>query len=121
MSMGETRTVQCLSAKYEPYQSGQGKFTTGSGGYSIKATYMTEMGAIVAWHTTRQYWIFNRLAEGNGIKRGQIDDAIDAQYSQCAFWTVAPHQIKVKKSEGSKGYAKFEVKQVEFLEEQVYG
>ena len=119
MSMGETRTVRCLSAKYEPYQSGQGKFSTGSGSYSIRATYMTEMGAIVAWHTTRQHWIFNRLAEGNGVKRSQIDDTIDAQYSQCALWAVAPHQIKVKKSEGSNGYAKFEVKQVEFLEEQV--
>lgn len=112
IAMGETRTVHCLSAKYEPYVGGGGK-------HSIKATYNTEIGAIVAWHTSRQHWIFNRLAEANGIVRSKIDDAIDAQYSQCAFWTVAPHQIKVKKSEGQNGYAKFEVKQVEFLEEQV--
>ncbi|AUR94121.1 helicase superfamily 1/2 ATP-binding domain protein [Vibrio phage 1.191.O._10N.286.52.B4] len=112
IAMGETRTVHCLSAKYEPYVGGGGK-------HSIKATYNTEIGAIVAWHTSRQHWIFNRLAEANGIVRSKIDDAIDAKYSQCAFWTVAPHQIKVKKSEGQNGYAKFEVKQVEFLEEQV--
>ena len=112
IAMGETRTVHCLSAKYEPYVGGGGK-------HSIKATYNTEIGAIVAWHTSRQHWIFNRLAEANGIVRSKIDDAIDEKYSQCAFWTVAPHQIKVKKSEGQNGYAKFEVKQVEFLEEQV--
>lgn len=114
IAMGETKVVQCLSAKYEPYKGGTGK-------YSIKATYNTEIGAIVAWHTSRQHWIFNRLAEANGINRDDIDSAIDNEYSQCAFWTVAPHQIKIKKSEGQNGYAKFEVKQVEFLEEQVNG
>lgn len=112
MAMGETKIVQCISARYEPYIGQTGK-------HSIKTSYMTEIGLIVAYHTSRQHWIFNRLAEANGIVRSKIDDAIDDQYSQCAFWTVAPHQIKVKKSEGQNGYAKFEVKQVEFLEEQV--
>lgn len=107
IAMGETKIVQCLSAKYEPYTSGTGK-------HSIKASYNTEIGMIVAWHTTRQHWVFNRLAEANGIGRDKIDDAIDSECSQCAFWTVAPHQIKVKKSEDQNGYAKFEVKQVEF-------
>jgi DNA repair protein RadD len=112
MAMGETKTLQCINAKYEPH-------TSGAGNKSLKATYHTEIGAVVAWHTNRQHWVFNLLAEANGVNRNSIDSMIDVEYSQCAFWTVAPHQIQVKKSEGNNGYAKFEVKKVEFMKEKV--
>ncbi len=108
IATGETKTVHCMSAKYEPYISGGGSF-------SVKATYATEIGAVVAWHTKKQHWVFNRLAKANGW----AVETIDAKYSQCAEWKVAPHEIKVKKSLGQNGYAKFEVKGVEFLAEQV--
>lgn len=112
IAMGETKDVHCLSATFEPYKGQTGK-------HSIKVTYHTEIGAVVAWHTKKQHWVFNRLAEANGVNRNDVDALIDSQYSQCAFWTVAPHSIKVKKSEGNGGYAKFEVKSVEYLEEQI--
>ena len=108
IATGETKTVHCMSARYEPYISG-------GGSYSIKATYATEIGSVVAWHTKKQHWVFNRLAKANGWGV----EAIDAKYSQCGDWKVAPHEIKVKKSLGQNGYAKFEVKGVEFLTEQI--
>lgn len=103
MSIGEVKLLACASAKYEAYKSK-------AGSYSLKATYMTEIGAITAWHTKNQHWIFNRLTRANSADLANID----AQYSQCDFWSVAPHQIKVKKSLGANDYAKFEVKEVIF-------
>ncbi len=108
IATGETKLVKCMSARYEPYISGVGTF-------SVKATYATEIGSVVAWHTKRQHWVFNRLAKANNWN----PEAIDEKYSQCDLWKVAPHEIKVKKSLGQNGYAKFEVKSVEFLAEQV--
>ena len=108
IATGETKLVHCMSARYEPY-------TSGTGNKSIKATYMTEIGKVIAWHTKKHHWVFNRLARANGCDI----ETIDGEYSQCAFWSVAPHEIKVKKSLGQNGYAKFEVKSVEFLAEQV--
>lgn len=108
IATGETKLVQCFNAHYEPY-------TGGAGTKSIKATYATEIGAVIAWHAKKQHWIFNRLAKANGCDI----ETIDANYSQCGFWSVAPHELKVKKSLGQNGYAKFEVKSVEFLAEQI--
>lgn len=107
IATGETKTVKCISAKYEPYISS-------SGSYSLKVIYSTEIGAVVAWHTKKQHWVFNRLARANSSDI----ETIDIKYSQCSEWKVAPHEIKVKKSLGQNGYAKFEVKGVEFLVEQ---
>ena len=104
LSTGETKEVQCFIVKYEPY-------TSSGGGKSIKTTYSTEIGTIVAWHTKKQHWIFNRLAKANGCEL--VD--IDSDYSQCAFWSVSPNKIKVKKTLGQNGYAKFEVKSVELV------
>lgn len=108
IATGETKLVQCISAKYEAY-------TGATGGKSVKVTYSTEIGKVIAWHTKKQHWVFNRLAKANGADL----ETIDAAYSQCDFWTVAPHEIKVKKTLGQNGYAKFEVKSVEFLAEQI--
>ena len=108
IATGETKLVQCFSARYEPYISGGGSF-------SVKATYATEIGAVVAWHTKKRHWVFNRLAKANGTDV----ETIDHKYSQCDLWKVAPHEIKVKKSLGQNGYAKFEVRSVEFLAEQI--
>jgi len=108
IATGETKLVQCFNAHYEPY-------TGGTGTKSIKATYATEIGAVIAWHTKKQHWIFNRLAKANGCDI----ETIDANYSQCGFWSVAPHELKVKKSLGQNGYAKFEVKEVLFIAEQI--
>jgi DNA repair protein RadD len=108
METGETKLVQCLSAKYEPYKGGAGK-------KSIKVTYKTEIGSIIAWHTKKQHWVFNRLARANNTNI----ELINNDYSPCEFWTVSPHEIKVKKSMGPNGYTKFEVKSVEFIKEQV--
>ena len=110
IATGETKTVHCVSALYEPY-------TSGSGSHSVKTTYATDIGAVVAWHTKKQHWVFNRLAKANNWDI----EGIDAQYSQCSGWRVAPHEIKVKKSMGQNGYAKFEVRGVEFLAEQITG
>jgi len=108
IATGETKLVQCFNAHYESY-------TGGTGTKSIKATYATEIGAVIAWHTKKQHWIFNRLARANSCDI----EAIDANYSQCGFWSVAPNELKVKKSLGQNGYAKFEVKEVLFIAEQV--
>lgn len=108
IATGETKLVHCMGARYDPYVSG-------GGSCSIKATYSTEIGAVVAWHTKKQHWVFNRLARANSSDI----ETIDIKYSQCAEWKVAPNEIKVKKSLGQNGYAKFEVKGVEFLVEQV--
>jgi DNA repair protein RadD len=108
IATGETKTVQCISARYEPYVSSVGT-------HSLKVTYATEIGAVVAWHTRKQHWVFNRLSKANGFEV----ETIDAKYSQCDTWRVAPNEIKVKKSLGQNGYAKFEVKGVEFLVEQI--
>jgi DNA repair protein RadD len=108
IATGETKTVQCISARYEQY-------TSSVGTYSLKVTYATEIGAVVAWHTKKQHWVFNRLSKANGFEV----ETIDNKYSQCDTWRVSPNEIKVKKSLGLNGYAKFEVKGVEFLVEQV--
>jgi len=108
IATGETKTVHCMSARFEPYISG-------GGSYSLKVTYATEIGAVVAWHTKKQHWVFNRLAKANNSDV----ETICAKYTQCGLWKVAPHEIKVKKSLDQNGYAKFEVKGVEFLAEQI--
>lgn len=108
IATGETKLVQCLSAKYEAH-------TGATGGKSVKVTYSTDIGKVIAWHTKKQHWVFNRLAKANGADL----ETINADYSQCNFWTTAPHQLKVKKALGQNGYAKFEVKSVEFLAEQI--
>lgn len=105
MADGETKLVACASVKYESH-------TSKAGNYSLMATYATEIGSITAWHSKRQHWIFNRLAKANET---DLDD-IDEKYTQCDFWSVAPAQIKVKKTINPNGYAKFEVKSVEFSE-----
>ena len=108
IATGETKLLHCMSAKYESYKSGVGSM-------SVKATYATEIGAVVAWHTKKQHWVFNRLAKANGTDL----ESIDSNYSQCDAWKVSPHEVKVKKTLGQNGYAKFEVKGVEFLAEQI--
>jgi DNA repair protein RadD len=108
IATGETKTVHCISARYEPYIGG-------TGSHSVKVVYATEIGAVVAWHTKKQHWVFNRLCKANGFEV----ETIDNKYSQCETWRVAPNEIKVKKSMGLNGYAKFEVKGVEFLAEQI--
>jgi DNA repair protein RadD len=108
IATGEAKTVHCISARYEPYIGG-------TGSHSLKVIYATEIGAVAAWHTKKQHWVFNRLAKANGAEL----ETIDAKYSQCETWKVAPNEIKVKKSLGQNGYAKFEVKGVEFLVEQI--
>ena len=108
IATGETKLVKCMNAKYEPYIGG-------GGGSSIRVTYSTEIGAVVAWHTKKQHWIFNRLARANNTS---LED-VNASYDQCVAWKVAPSELKVKKTLGQNGYAKFEVKSVEFIKEQV--
>lgn len=105
MAVGETKILSCASVTYEPYQAK-------SGNWSLKTTYATEIGSVIAWHTVKQHWVFNRLAKANSM----ATDEIDGQYSQCGFWSVAPKAIKVKKSMGANDYAKFEVREVIFEE-----
>lgn len=103
VATGEIKVVSCASAKYEAYESKAGNM-------SLKATYSTEIGAITAWHTKKQHWVFNRLASANEAALDEIDE----NYAQCDFWNVAPDNIKIKKSMGANGYAKFEVREVIF-------
>lgn len=105
ISTGETKIVSCESVKYESYKSAAGNF-------SLKAEYKTQIGTIKAWHTKKQHWIFNRLARENKTSL----DVIDNEYTQCDFWSVSPDNIKVKKSMGDSGYAKFEVREVIFVD-----
>jgi len=103
IATGEIKIISCASVKYESYKSAVGNM-------SLKAVYSTEIGAITAWHTKKQHWVFNRLAKANNTDL----DMIDGEYSQCDFWSVAPDNIKIKKSMGANGYAKFEVREVIF-------
>ena len=108
IATGEIKIVSCASAKFESYKSA-------GGNYSLKATYITEIGAVTAWHTKKQHWVFNRLAKANECSLDEIDE----NYTQCDFWTVAPSNVKIKKSEGQNGYAKFEIREVIFNKEEV--
>lgn len=107
IAMGEIKIVSCASAKYEEYKDRSGKA-------SLKVTYVTEIGTITAWHTKKQHWIFNRLAEANHTELNGIDD----EYYECNFWNVSPCKIKIKKKEGQNGYANFEVREVIFTEKE---
>lgn len=109
IATGEIKIVACAGAKYEAYESKAGNF-------SLKVVYSTEIGAITAWHTKKQHWVFNRLAKANGssaIPNYRSPEGIN-EYSPCNKWTVAPDSIKIKKTMGLNGYAKFEVRSVEF-------
>ena len=107
IATGEIKIVSCASAKYEAFESKAGNF-------SLKAVYSTEIGAITAWHTKKQHWVFNRLARANKTDL----DLIDPKYTQCNFWAISPDNIKIKKSMGQNGYAKFEVKEVIFVDKE---
>jgi DNA repair protein RadD len=103
IATGEIKIISCASAKYTTH-------TAASGNKSIRVEYATEIGTITAWHTKKQHWVFNRLSAANGVP---LDD-IDENYSQCDFWSVSPDNIKIKKTMGQNGYAKFEVREVIF-------
>jgi len=107
IATGEIKVLSCAGAKFEAYKSAAGNM-------SLKATYSTEIGAITAWHTKKQHWVFNRLAKANETDL----DMIDNNYTQCDFWSVAPDNIKIKKSMGLNGYAKFEVREVIFIKKE---
>ena len=107
IATGEIKIVACASVKYSSFESKAGNF-------SLKAEYATEIGTITAWHTKKQHWVFNRLAKANETDL----DLIDQKYTQCDFWNVAPDNIKIKKSMGDSGYAKFEVREVIFIDKE---
>lgn len=104
MMDGEIRRVKCYSATYTPWVA------RATGNHSLKAEYRTEIGEVTAWHTTRQKWIFSKLAQINGADSEQI-----TSYDQCAGWTNAPREITIRKTE-QNGYVKFEIKQVHYTE-----
>lgn len=104
MMDGEIRRVKCYGATYTPW------IARATGNHSLKAEYRTEIGEVTAWHTTRQKWIFSKLAQINGADSEQI-----TSYDQCAGWTNAPREITIRKTE-QNGYVKFEIKQVHYTE-----
>lgn len=104
MMDGEIRRVKCYGATYTPWVA------RATGNHSLKAEYRTEIGEVTAWHTTRQKWIFSKLAQINGTDSEQI-----TSYDQCAVWTNAPREITIRKTE-QNGYVKFEIKQVHYTE-----
>ena len=107
MMGGEIRRVKCYGVTYTPW------IARSSGNHSLKAEYRTEIGEVTAWHTTRQKWVFNKLAQINGADAEQI-----TSYDQCAEWKNAPREITIKKTE-QNGYIRFEIKMVHFDESRV--
>lgn len=106
MMDGEIRRVKCYSAIYTPWVA------KSSGNHSLKAEYRTEIGEVTAWHTTRQKWIFSKLAQINGA-----DSEAITGYDQCADWKNAPREITIRKTERN-GYAHFEIKGVHYSEKE---
>lgn len=104
MMDGEIRRVKCYSATYTPW------IARSSGNHSLKAEYRTEIGEVTAWHTTRQKWIFKKLAQINGA-----DSELITSYDQCAEWNHAPREITIRKTE-QNGYVKFEIKHIHYSE-----
>lgn len=104
MADGETKEILCSAIKCEPYLGQTGK-------HSVKVTYATEIGSISAWHTKAQHWVFNRLATANGWEIETISD----DYGECQHWQRAPKSVKVKKSMGLNGYARFEIRGVSYV------
>lgn len=101
MDEGEIRRVKCYGVKFIPWVSK-------AGSHSLKADYRTEIGEVTAWHTMKQKWIFNKLAERNGMEADSITD-----YAQCVAWSVRPESITIKKVVNGD-YIKFEIKGVHF-------
>lgn len=106
MMDGEIRRVKCYSATYTPWVA------RATGNHSLKAEYRTEIGEVTAWHTTRQKWIFSKLAQINGADSEQI-----TSYDQCAGWANAPREITIRKTERN-GYTHFEIKGVHYSEKE---
>ena len=106
MMDGEIRRVKCYGATYTPWVA------RATGNHSLKAEYRTEIGEVTAWHTTRQKWIFSKLAQINGADSEQI-----TSYDQCAGWTNAPREITIRKTERN-GYVHFEIKGVHYSEKE---
>lgn len=104
MMDGEIRRVKCYGVTYTPW------IARSSGNHSLKAEYRTEIGEVTAWHTTRQKWVFNKLAQINGADVEQITN-----YDQCAEWKNAPREITIKKTTNGD-YVKFEIKMVHLSE-----
>ena len=104
MMDGEIRRVKCYGVTYTPW------IARSSGNHSLKAEYRTEIGEVTAWHTTRQKWVFNKLAQINGADAEQI-----TSYDQCAEWKNAPREITIKKTTNGD-YVKFEIKMVHLAE-----
>lgn len=104
MMDGEIRRVKCYSATYTPW------IAKSSGNHSLMTEYRTEIGEVTAWHTTRQKWIFSKLAQINGADYETI-----TTYDQCADWKNAPREITIRKTEVD-GRVKFEIKQVHYSE-----
>lgn len=102
MEEGETRDVVCLGAEYAVH-------TSPSGNQTLKATYKTELGAVTAWHSKKEYWVFNRLARANGA----IPELVQ-KYSDCEKWDKHPNKVKIRKVMNASGYVQYEVKGVEF-------
>lgn len=106
MMDGEIRRVKCYGATYTPW------IARATGNHSLKAEYRTEIGEVTAWHTTRQKWIFSKLAQINGADSDQI-----TSYDQCAGWTNAPREITIRKTERN-GYTHFEIKGVHYSDKE---
>lgn len=106
MMDGEIRRVKCYGATYTPW------IARATGNHSLKAEYRTEIGEVTAWHTTRQKWIFSKLAQINGADSEQI-----TSYDQCTGWTNAPREITIRKTERN-GYTHFEIKGVHYSDKE---
>lgn len=102
MAEGETCEVVCLGAEYAAHKASSGSVT-------LKATYKTELGAVTAWHSKKQQWIFNRLCRANGVEPEFVND-----FKDCEKWREAPKFVKIKKSI-QNGFTRFEVKEVRFV------
>lgn len=109
IALGETKEVAVYSCKFEPYVSM-------GGNNSLKTTYNTEIGKVIAYHSKKQHWIFNKLAKSNNCTNL---NSVDLEYKICEKWNVYPSSVKVKKTAGQNGYAKFEIKSVEFAKVEV--
>lgn len=106
MMDGEVRRVKCYGVTYTPW------IARSTGNHSLKADYRTEIGEFTAWHTLRQKWVFNKLAQINGA-----DPAEMTCYEPCSEWKNAPRAITIKKTTQGD-YVKFEVKAVHFESEE---
>lgn len=101
LAEGETKKVKCFGASFRVHISPSGNKT-------LRTEYSTEIGRIVAWHSTKQHWIFNKLSIANGHDPESVLD-----YEQCENWSVHPHAVIVKKTI-QDGRARFDIKKVCF-------